>query len=180
MLTLALLRHAKSSWDDPAEDDFARPLNSRGQKSAPEAGRTLAALGVNPAMILCSPSRRTRETLALALPGLGAERKPEICFDENLYLATGSDLLDRIRDIDKDRRCVLVIGHNPGLHSLAVALAGHGDSTALSSLSEKYPTAALALFTFDKNEWHAIAPGGGRLQAFWTPKEGLAGQAHAP
>ena len=70
MLTLALLRHAKSSWDNPALSDFDRPLNSRGQKNAPEAGMALRELGFKPDLILCSPSKRTRETLDLALPQL--------------------------------------------------------------------------------------------------------------
>lgn len=170
MLTLVLLRHAKSSWDDPAQDDFDRPLNARGEKAAPEAGRALKSLGITPDLILCSTSRRTRQTLDLLLPGLSLKSKPKTKFDDALYLATASDLLDQIGEIDSAHACVLLIGHNPGLHSLAVSLAGSGETKDLERIADKYPTAAISVLTFERPEWRKARPGSGKLEAFWTPK----------
>ena len=170
MLTLVILRHAKSSWNDPAEDDFDRPLNGRGRKAAPEAGEMLRGLKIAPDLVLCSPAKRTRETLELALPEIGAGKTPKITYDERLYLAAAPTLLECLRDTGRDAACVVLIGHNPGLHSLAVALAGTGEPGLLAQVSEKFPTAALAVLAFDGNEWHKVTPGSGRLLAFWTPK----------
>lgn len=172
MLTLTILRHAKSSWDDPAEDDFDRPLNARGRKTAPEAGEMLRSLQIAPDLILCSPAKRTRETLDLALPAIGGGKTPKITYDERLYLATAPALLDCLRDTGRDTASIVLIGHNPGLHSLALALAGKGEPELLAEMSEKFPTAAIAVLSFDGREWRKVTAGSGRLQAFWTPKKG--------
>lgn len=171
MLTLVILRHAKSSWDDPAEDDFDRPLNARGRKAAPEAGEVLRKLKIAPDLVLCSPAKRTRETLNLALPEIGSGKKPEIAFDERLYLATAATLLETLRDAGGAAATVVLIGHNPGLHSLAIALAGTGEQEALADLSQKFPTAAVAVLTFGSEKWSKVTAGSGRLALFWTPKK---------
>lgn len=170
MLSLALFRHAKSSWDNPGVDDFDRPLNERGRKAAPVMGRVIADLAVAPDLILCSPAKRTRETLELARPEFTAAHC-ETRFDENLYLPNSEDLLARIRSIGNGHRSVLVIGHNPGLHGLALKLAGTGDAKALNRLEEKFPTGSLAIFTFEPGHWRDVAPATGRLEAFVTPRE---------
>ena len=172
MLKLVILRHAKSSWDDPAEDDFDRPLNARGRKAAPEAGEMLRAMKIAPDLILCSPAKRTRETLDLALPEIVSAKKPKITYDERLYLATAPALLECLRDTGHDAASIVLIGHNPGLHSLAVALAGTGEQELLAEMSEKFPTAAIAVLSFDGSEWRKVTPGSGQLQAFWTPMKG--------
>lgn len=174
MLTLALLRHAKSSWDDPAEDDFDRGLNARGKSAAPEAGKVIAGLCFVPSLILCSSARRTRETLDLALPALKASgAEPQVVFDDKLYLASQVTLLEIVRDIAEAHTRVLVIGHNPGLHALAMLLAGHGEATAIEALSDRFPTCALALMTFGRERWRDVRPREGTLEAFWTPKQGM-------
>src|SRR5215831_15132963 len=98
MLTLSLLRHAKSSWDDPALEDFDRPLAKRGQTAAPRMGAYMQANGLMPDLVLCSPAVRARQTLDLLLSCLGGG--PTVVYEQAFYLAAPSVLLARIRKID--------------------------------------------------------------------------------
>lgn len=170
MLTLTLLRHAKSSWDDPGVGDFDRPLNARGLEAAPRAGRALHEFGAGPSLVLSSPSRRTRQTLELALPEMHLANPPGVEFAEDLYLAAPSVMLEHVRALGPDVKSALLIGHNPGMHNLAMALAGSGPDDLKTRLAEKFPTAAIAIFTFDTQSWRDVGPRMGRLTAFWTPK----------
>ncbi|MGQ0457567.1 MAG: SixA phosphatase family protein [Hyphomicrobium sp.] len=170
MLTLALFRHAKSSWDDPALDDFDRPLNARGQAAAPRMGQAMAELGVRPSLILCSPAARTRETLERAAIPFDAKRT-RVVFDERLYLASAFELLRIVREAPPSVTSALVIGHNPGLQTFALNLTGQGGGAGIGRMTDKFPTAALALLAFDVGTWPEIRPGEGRLEAFITPKE---------
>ena len=169
MPTLALFRHAKSSWDDSNLSDFERPLNERGKKAAPEMGKVLRDLKFTPDLILCSPSARTRETLELVLPRLKCA-EPAIQFDKDLYHASANSLLDQIRGLDDKHRTVLIIGHNPGLHAFALTLAGEGATDDLTRLTSQFPTAALALLSFTSPHWRAVAPAKGWLEAFVVPE----------
>ena len=169
MLTLSLLRHAKSSWSDLELDDYERGLAERGIKAAPEMGRYIANKKLMPDLILCSGAVRTRATLALILPELGAP-PPEIRYDDALYLASPITMLDAVRRLAPGPKHVLLIAHNPGLHALALELTGSGDPAALSGLATKFPTAALAVFTFKSAAWTDIRPGTGRLEQFVTPR----------
>jgi len=168
-LTLSLLRHAKSSWDDPATDDFDRPLGERGRRDAPRMGAFMAAQGLVPDRVLCSPARRTRETLALVLPSLGPP-PPAVEHARDLYLATGETLLGRLRSGNARDSHVLLLAHDPGLQDLALALAGAGPREALAALARKFPTAALAVIDLDAADWRSIGPRTGRLRLFMTPK----------
>lgn len=172
MLTLALLRHAKSSWAYPTLDDFDRPLNARGAAAAPVMGRAIAELGIAPDLILCSTSRRTRETLTGLLPLIG---HTTVEFEDRLYLASAQDLIGRLQHVTHDEHgrpsSVLVIGHNPGLHSCAVMLAGKGDARALIRLQDRFPTGALAVINFEARAWRDIAAATGVLERFITPKD---------
>ncbi len=169
MPTLALLRHAKSSWDQASLSDFDRPLNERGKKAAPEMGRVLHDLKFAPDLILCSPSTRTRQTLDLVLPCLKGPA-PTIQFDNDLYHASAASLLDQMRSLDDKLRSVLVVGHNPGLHALALTLAGEGGTDDLTHLTSKFPTAALALLSFTNPRWRDTGPAKGWLEAFVVPE----------
>ena len=169
MRKLALLRHAKSSWSDPAEDDYDRPLNARGKSAAPEAGAALHSFGFSPDLILCSSAKRTRETLELAMRFMPVDPSTRITFEDKLYLATPEAMLDRVRKIDDGFKSVLLIGHCPGIHSLAATLSGKGDNAAIERLMVKYPTAALAILSFDLARWRDVGPGAGHLDQFWTP-----------
>lgn len=173
MLTLSLLRHAKSSWDDRALDDHERPLAKRGTKAAPEVARYIKAEGLVPDLVLCSTAVRTRATLALLVAELGPPA-PAIRFEDALYLAPSDVILSRIRAVETGVRHVMVIGHNPGMHALALELVGDGDRKTVASLATEFPTAALAVFAFDVGRWSEIGAASGRLERFVTPRR-LAG-----
>lgn len=170
MLRLALFRHAKSSWDDPALDDFDRPLNERGRQAAPLMARLLASLNFTPDLVLCSPAQRTRETLELAKPHV-TPASGAIIFDEALYLASADVILERIRAAGDGARAMLVIGHNPGMHVLACRLAANGDAAEIKRVYDKFPTAGLALYSFPQDSFAAIEPETGHLDSFMTPKD---------
>jgi phosphohistidine phosphatase len=170
MLSLALLRHAKSSWDDSDLDYFDRPLNERGRAAAKLMGNALRELQFEPQLIVCSPAKRTRETLLLVAPSLHAP-DAKVDFDDQLYLTPPETLLARLKSIPFDVNPVLMIGHNPGLHGLALMLTGTGDAKSISRLEDKLPTAALAVFTFQQAAWRELIPGAGRLEAFITPRD---------
>src|SRR5271154_5359778 len=112
MKTVYLLRHAKSSWDDTSLPDFERPLNKRGEKSAPVVGEEMKKRGVKPDLVICSPAKRTKQTAKLALKE--AKIDSEILYDERVYLATDSQLLSLLKELNDKVRSVLLIGHNPG------------------------------------------------------------------
>ena len=155
MKRLYLLRHAKSSWDDADVADHDRPLSGRGRRAADAIGRHLRAERIEPELVLCSSSTRTRETLARI--GLDGE------IERELYGASAGELIPRLRAVARGIESVLVIGHNPGIHELALALAnGPHDS---------YPTGALATIDLDIDEWRAIVAGRGRLMDFVRPRE---------
>lgn len=155
MKQLLLLRHAKSSWDDPGLDDFDRPLAERGVKAARSIGRELAARGWLPDLALVSPALRTRDTWRLVAAELPVQ--PRIAFIKALYDASAADILSQIGQSDVSSGSLLVIGHNPGLEHLARQLAGPGsDAKALARLEEKFPTAALARFAFE-GDWSGLS-----------------------
>lgn len=170
MIQLAILRHAKSSWDQPKLDDFDRPLNERGRRAAPIMGQMLASMKFAPDVVLCSPAKRTRETLEAIASDI-ASAKPIVRFDDPLYLATPDTMLDCLRRAGADAKRILLIGHNPGLHALAAALARSGDAAQLARLQEHFPTAALAVISFDGDSFANIDSGGGHLETFITPKD---------
>lgn len=168
-LTLLLLRHAKSSWDHPGLDDFERPLAPRGREAAPRMAGFIAAAGLLPDLVLCSTAVRTRETLALVLPELGAS-PPAVRYEDALYLASTSDLVERVRRLDDGDRRVLIVGHNPGMHGAALALAGDGARRDVTALATKFPTAGLAVLEFETRHWRQVRPATGRLARFMTPR----------
>ena len=168
MGTLLLLRHAKSGWDDPSLEDFDRPLSQRGRRAAQRLAGHVADRGIIPGLVLCSPARRTRETLEPILAGL--RPAPPVRLERNLYLASADAILERIRAVTETAACLLVIGHNPGLHELASALAGAGDARLRARLADKLPTGGLITLTLDA-PWSKLVPGAGRLVAFVTPRD---------
>lgn len=169
MLTLSLLRHAKSSWDDADLDDFERPLSKRGATAAPEMGRAIGRLGLKPDLVLSSSSVRTRATVALVLLEL-EQPAPEVRFDEGLYLASPAMILTAIHSVEEGVKNLLVVGHNPGMHALAMELAGVAKREDMANMATKFPTAALACITFVANAWQDVAPGQGHLKVFLTPR----------
>jgi phosphohistidine phosphatase len=166
---LLLLRHAKSSWDDPDLVDFDRPLSGRGLKTAPRVGRELARRGWLPDLALVSPALRTRDTWRLVAAELPASVQAE--FIQALYEATAADILAKVRQANAEASSLLVLGHNPGLEEFARRLAGsRSDAPALNRLEEKFPTAALARFDVD-GDWAQLALGNARLTHCIWPKD---------
>lgn len=154
---LLLLRHAKSSWDDPALPDHERPLAPRGRKAAKRIG---AHLGNEPIqLVLCSSARRTRETLQLVAP------PGEVQIEDELYGATAERLMRRLQSVPDEIEEAMLIGHNPAIQDLAVSLSG-----GAAELAEKFPTGALATLVWN-GSWRALAPGHAELVAFVKPRE---------
>jgi phosphohistidine phosphatase len=168
MLTLSLLRHAKSSWSDARLKDIERPLNDRGEAAAPRIGAFMARKGLVPDLILCSPSVRTRQTLELVLRRLKAS--PEIVYEHTLYLGSPAAMLKRLRQVPRRVRHTMIVGHNPGLQALGLALAGAGADDELQALAQKLPTAGLAVIELDTASWANVKRGGGRLTLLTAPK----------
>lgn len=166
---LVLLRHAKSSWDDPLLEDFDRPLAKRGREAAKRVAEWFKDRQVRPDLVLSSPSARTRETLNLIRGSLGPS--PTIVYEKRIYLAKMDDLLDRIRKASDDVGTLLVIGHNPGLQELALALMPASAKAGRKKLADKFPTAALARFDMTAVSWMAVAPGAAKLVEFVRPTD---------
>ncbi len=170
MLTLFVIRHAKSSWANAGQADFDRPLNSRGRGAAPLIGAYMSAHGYAPQLILSSASTRTRQTLALMLPELSGEST--IKLEDRLYQAhDGVALMNRLRAISEPVQRVMLIGHNPAIHDLVLLLAKSGDPDAVVQLEKKYPTGALTVLQIPVNAWSALGPEIGVIVDYAAPRE---------
>jgi len=167
MRRVILLRHAKSSWDDPSLIDQDRPLARRGRKDAPRMGKFLRRAGLIPDAVLCSSARRARDTWSLVAEKL--DQAPEPAIEEGLLMAAPRRLLARLRRLDDAFETVLMVGHNPGLEALAAGLAGSGKTGLLATLKTKFPTATVAVIDLPVDHWKDVAFGMGELVAFVRP-----------
>ncbi|WP_420405062.1 SixA phosphatase family protein [Nisaea sp.] len=167
--SLILLRHAKSSWDQPSLDDFDRPLNQRGERAALLIGHFLRQESVAPDIVLCSAARRTRQTWEIIRPFLQPDT--ECLKSEAIYEADLDRLLEVLSDLDNALGSVLMIGHNPGLERLASALCHGRRGDELERLQQKFPTGGLAFIEVNINLWSELAPATGELIRFVTPKD---------
>lgn len=170
MRQLLLMRHAKSSWDDTAMPDRDRPLNPRGRQSAAAMRQAMRNLGLAPDVVLVSTARRTMETLEALEPWDDAPLVEPL---ESLYLADPLQLAAALHGVAETVRSVLVIGHNPGVHDLALSLAspppsGSGNE-AERALAAGFPTGALAEFVI-AGSWWDLRERSGRLVRFLTPR----------
>ena len=170
MLTLLLLRHAKSSWDDLSLEDFDRPLTKRGTKAARLIGSHLVKNALVPDLVLCSTAVRTRATLTLVMNEFDG-LTPSVMYQETLYLADAETMLDMIRAVKGQPAVVMLVGHNPGTHALALELTGSGTRSGLQTLAMQFPTAAMAHITFDVDAWRRITPAMGELVEFVLPRK---------
>lgn len=170
MRQLLLLRHAKSSWDDASIPDRDRPLNARGRRAAAVMRQAMRDLGLVPDVILVSTARRTMDTLEALEPWDDA---PLIEPLDSLYLATPIQMFAALHAVAETVRSVLLIGHNPGLHDLAVSLAGppamRSGGANERALAEGFPTGALAEYVV-AGSWWDLREGSGRLVRFLTPR----------
>ena len=144
MKTLVLVRHAKSSWDEPGLDDHERPLNERGLRNAPLMGHRLAERGTVPDVIRSSTAVRARSTAQLMARAMGLMHE-HVELDERLYGASPETILDIASEVDDGIGTVMIVAHDPGLSDLAFSLS---DSTI-----EHMPTCAVAEFRFDVETW---------------------------
>ncbi len=164
-----IFRHAKSSWDNPDLADFDRPLSLRGQRAGVLMRDYIQFADMEPDLVLCSSSVRTRQTLDAILPAIGAQA--ELKYDRRLYNGGAQALLNRLRRLPEEVASVMVIGHNPALQALATRLAGSGDPEALIRLDEKFPTAALATLVVQQEHWQDVAAGNCEMHSLVVPRE---------
>jgi phosphohistidine phosphatase len=161
--TLYIIRHAKSSWNDPALDDFDRPLNDRGKRDAPRMGKRLKEKNVFPDLMLSSPAKRAFATARR----IGKElkyKKDDIKTDRRLYHADEEIILDVIRGVKDKHNVVMVFGHNPGLTEFVNTLQDKEQDI------DNIPTCGIAAFQLDIDSWKDINWGKGRMLFFDYPK----------
>lgn len=170
MLKLSLIRHAKSSWADPELDDHERPLSPRGTKAALRMANFIAKRDLIPEIVLCSDAVRARATMTL-LVSRWPQPAPPVIIEPELYLAHPDIILKVLARDSNDNTHVMILGHNPGLHALALSLIGSGARDSLVAMAMKFPTAALAHIHFDEMSWADIAPATGRLKSFVSPRD---------
>ena len=161
MKTLLLLRHAKSSWDDPELADHERPLNKRGKINAPRMGRLLHELELTPDLILSSTARRARQTAEIVADT--SHYQDEVRLDGELYAAPAETIIAVLQGVEDTVSSVMVVAHNPGLEELLEALTGE---------ASPLPTAALAQISLPIERWRELSDEvEGRLVNVWRPKD---------
>jgi phosphohistidine phosphatase len=164
---IVLLRHAKAEWSQ--DSDHERPLAERGRKDAPVAGRKLVDSGIVIDLALCSTAVRTRETWKLAVHEM--PHRPKTVYEERLYEASLGELIALLNETSDDVQNLLLIGHNPGMHALADALAGSAEGETMARMTRGgFPTAAFAVIEFS-GSWKGVEHGVGKLVEYWTPND---------
>ena len=173
MRRLMLLRHAKTETDAPSGRDQDRRLDDRGHKDAARMGDWIAAHPPFPNSVLVSHAVRARQTWDIAW-GAMKDRvaAPEVEILPELYGADPAQLLDSIRTATApaNPKHLLLVGHNPGMHEVALMLLGSGDPAGARALRDNLPTAGLAIFDFDVKDWGDVAYRRGKLVLFVSPK----------
>ncbi|HJS94193.1 MAG TPA: histidine phosphatase family protein [Solirubrobacteraceae bacterium] len=160
---LFILRHAKSSWDDPGLADHERPLAPRGRRAVEAIAAHVNAAGITPELVLCSSARRARETLeGVAVGG-------EHVIEPDLYGANCEDILERLHGVPEDIGSLMLVGHNPTLQELVLRLADDDAAPQLAEVRRKFPTGALATLTFDC-AWMELSPRSARLASYVRPR----------
>lgn len=166
MNRLYLLRHAKAGWAMPGVRDFDRPLDEAGRADAEATGMAMRACGYVPDLTLCSNAKRARETLE----GIaGHADTGRVLFFDKLYMEDAAGYLSLINE-NGSAGSMLVIGHNPMMEDLAMAVSGDGDETARAALNSGFPTSGLAVIGFNTSLSEA-RQGNGYLEAFFTPAD---------
>jgi phosphohistidine phosphatase len=160
MKTLLILRHAKSSWDDPNLSDFDRPLNERGRQTAPFIGEVLLENHLDPDAILSSPAKRTTETTQLVREAGKLTAEPQ--FIDKIYEASPLRLMQVLSAVASDVGTLLLVGHNPGMEGLLKQLTGE---------SHSIPTAGLIKVDLNISKWNEIVNDSGTIAMFVRPRE---------
>ena len=172
MRRLLLLRHAKTETDAPSGHDQDRRLDDRGRRDAAEIGGWIARHRPLPDLVLVSPAVRAAQTWEIAHEAMkDARPQPKVEFLPELYGAEPVQLLSTIRMASAtDPKRLMLVGHNPGMHELALTLTGSGDAAAKKALSDNLPTSGLAIFDFAIDDWNDVSFRGGKLSLFVSPK----------
>lgn len=167
MRRLLLLRHAKTERPVSGERDRDRELTARGRADAPVIGAYMAQHRLVPDLALVSPVTRAEETWILIAEAF--KKTPRAVKDERIYNAT-TETLVQIISAAGDARTLLVVGHNPGLHDLAVQLIASGDVETRERVEEKLPTCGLVVLDFTFDDWSSLHDNSGRLERFVSPR----------
>jgi phosphohistidine phosphatase len=172
MRRLMLLRHAKTETDAPSGRDQDRRLDDRGRRDAAEIGGWIARHPPFPDLVLVSPAVRARQTWEIAWQAMkDLVPEPRVELLPELYGAGTSQLLQIVRQASvTDPRRLMLVGHNPGMHELALSLAGSGDASGHKALTGNLPTSGLAIFDFTVGDWTDVGFHRGRLVQFISPK----------
>ncbi len=172
MRRLMLLRHAKTENDAPSGRDADRRLDDRGRHDAAEIGGWIRRNPPFPSQVLVSHAVRALQTWEIAWEAMKElVPAPQVGLTPELYGADVSELLQTIRNAAvTDPKRLMLVGHNPGMHELAIALAGHGDPASRGALAANLQTAGLAIFDFDIDDWTDVGIRRGRLELFVSPK----------
>jgi phosphohistidine phosphatase len=169
MKTLILMRHAKSSWDAGQVADHDRSLSGRGRETAPAVGQWLKDQNLKPDLLLCSTAARVTETLDLLQPNLPTDLTVKKM--EALYMALPREILAVVAKVKDKVETLFILGHNPGIGSLAHWLAGQGDKTAIERMRDKFPTGGVAVIDFDIASWREVDGEQGTLRQFMAPRD---------
>ncbi len=172
MRRLMLLRHAKTETDAPSGRDQDRRLDKRGQSDAAEIGGWIGRHPPFPDLVLVSHAVRAHQTWEIAREAMKElAPEPQVELIPELYGADAAQLLQIVRSASEaDPRRLMLVGHNPGMHELALALAGSGDAAGRKALADNLPTSGLAIFEFAVDDWEDVAFRRGRLVQFVSPK----------
>lgn len=172
MRRLMLLRHAKTETDAPSGRDHDRRLDDRGRSDAGEIGRFIARHPPFPELVLVSSAVRAQQTWNLLWEAMQDRvPAPEVETLDEIYGAEPAELLRVVRMASSaDPKRLMLVGHNPGMHELALMLAGQGDKAARKALEDNLPTSGLAILDFDTDDWTDVAFRRGHLALFVSPK----------
>lgn len=163
MKTLYVIRHAKSSWENPLLADIDRPLNDRGKRDAPRMGKRLKERAVVPNLMLSSPAKRALSTCKriAEILGYGVDK---IKTERKLYHADEDDLLNIIKGLNDKCQVVMIFGHNPGLTDFVNLLSDE------DHVIDNVPTCGVVCFTFDIDHWKEAEFGKAKFVFFDFPK----------
>ena len=172
MRRLMLLRHAKTENDAPSGRDQDRRLDNRGRSDAEEIGGWIGRHPPFPDLVLVSHAIRAHQTWEVAWEAMkDLVPEPQVQLLPELYGADPTQLLEILREASAtDPQRLMLVGHNPGMHELALALAGSGDAAGRKALADNLPTSGLAVFDFEVDDWADVAFRRGRLVSFVSPK----------
>lgn len=168
MRRLILFRHAKAEPSEPGLEDRARGLVERGRKDAARIGAYMKSHALVPDRVVISPAARTQETWKITAAAF--RPAPGAASADQLYDATPHAIFAVIKDAPVAAHTLMVVGHNPGLHEVALMLIASGDIDARERLREKLPTAGLVIIDFAFDDWSKLHPQSGRLERFVSPK----------